>query len=475
MLVKLYYSTTAIAIILSMTQAIAIAGTHSNVGKTSISIGLMRALSRRGLTVQPFKVGPDFIDPSHHWQATGRMGHNLDGWMLSAQTNRYLFQKYTANSDIAIVEGVMGLYDGFGPTTEAGSTAEIAKWLGIPVVLVVDARSMVRSAAAIIQGYANFDPEVNLVGVICNRVGSVGHGSLLREALEDMPNVAFLGAIPRSDSVAIPERHLGLWMATEDNLGETYIDCLATLVENHLDLDRLLSISAKISVSSQPTNFHISTNQANLPVRIGVARDNAFCFYYQENFDLLEHYGAELVEFSLLQDNLPDNLQGLYIGGGYPELYAEQLAANRSLIRSIRDFCHAGYPVYGECGGLMYLSQGIESLQGDRYSLVGIFPFWTRMSGKVKLGYAQVHIDSNDSQFGFPLDNCTIRGHRFHYSEILDGGGEVSTCYQVSGRGKSSVREGYKIKNTLASYVHLHFANNPEFARSFVEGCRKFC
>ncbi len=475
MLVKLYYSTTAIAIILSMTQAIAIAGTHSNVGKTSISIGLMRALSRRGLTVQPFKVGPDFIDPSHHWQATGRTAHNLDGWMLSAETNRYLFQKYTTNSDIAVVEGVMGLYDGFGATTEAGSTAEMAKWLGIPVVLVVDARSMVRSAAAMVQGYANFDPEVNVAAVICNRVGSIGHGSLLREALEHMPNVAFLGAIPRSDSVAIPQRHLGLWMATEDDLGETYIDCLATLVENHLDLDGVLSISATTSISSQPTSHFISTNRANLPVRIGVARDNAFCFYYQENFDLLERYGAELVEFSPLQDNLPDNIQGLYIGGGYPELYAEQLAANQLLIKSIRNFCNAGYPVYGECGGLMYLSQGIESLQGDRYSLVGIFPFWTRMSRKLKLGYVQVSVDDSDSQLGFPFDNCTIRGHRFHYSEIIDGHEEILTCYQVSGRERSSVREGYKIKNTLASYVHLHFASNPDFARSFVEICQQFC
>lgn len=457
-----------------MTQAIAIAGTHSGVGKTSISIGLMRALSRRGLTVQPFKVGPDFIDPSHHWQATGRMGHNLDGWMLSAETNRYLFQKYTTNSDIAIVEGVMGLYDGFGPTTEAGSTAEMAKWLGIPVVLVVDARSVVRSAAAIVQGYAHFDPEVNVAAVICNRVGSVGHGSLLREALEHMPHVAFLGAIPRSDSVAIPERHLGLWMATEDDLGETYIDCLATLVENHLDVDRLLSISATTSISSQSTSHFIVTNQADLPVRIGVARDNAFCFYYQENFDLLEGYGAELVEFSPLQDSLPDNLQGLYIGGGYPELYAEQLAANESLTKSIREFGNAGYPVYGECGGLMYLSQGIESLQGDRYSLVGIFPFWTRMSRKFKLGYAQVSVDGSDSQIEFPFNNCTIRGHRFHYSEIIDSNWDIPTYYQITGRRKSWKREGYKINNTLASYVHLHFASNPEFARSFVESCRKF-
>ncbi|WP_071517706.1 cobyrinate a,c-diamide synthase [Geitlerinema sp. PCC 9228] len=456
-----------------MTQAIAIAGTHSGVGKTSISIGLMRALSRRGLTVQSFKVGPDFIDPSHHWQATGRMGHNLDGWMLSAQTNLSLFQKYTANSDIAVVEGVMGLYDGFGPTTEAGSTAEMAKWLGIPVVLVVDARSMVRSAAAMVQGYANFDPEVNLVGVICNCVGSVGHGSLLREALERLPHVAFLGAIPRSDSVAIPERHLGLWMATEDDLGDMYIDALADLLEEHLDLDQLLSLSAMTSMPPPSPDDWMSSKLSHSQVRIGVARDNAFCFYYQENLELLENYGAELIEFSPLTDPLPKNLQGLYIGGGYPELYAEQLAANRSLVKSVRDFCYAGYPVYGECGGLMYLSQGIESLQGDRYSLVGIFPFWTRMSRKVKLGYAQVHTDSNNSQFGFPLDNCTIRGHRFHYSEILDGGGEVSTCYQVSGRGKSSVREGYKMKNTLASYVHLHFANNPEFAHSFVESCRQ--
>lgn len=425
----------------------------------------MGAMRQRGLQVQPFKVGPDFIDPGHHQRATGRRSCNLDGWMLSQEQNLQLFARASQGADVAIVEGVMGLFDGYGAQSEAGSTAEMAKWLGAPVVLVIDARAMGRSAAALVQGFSRFDPDLTVAGVICNRIGSPSHLQRLREAIEPL-GIPVLGGLPRSPTIAIGERHLGLRLAGEAGLPARYLEDLAALATEHLDCDRLLAHARQ-----QPTS-HTTVDPLPQPqpvVRIGIARDEAFCFYYQPNLDLLRAAGAELVEFSPLRDRFPEDLDGLYLGGGYPELHLEKLSNNREMLQEIAAFCHQKRPIYAECGGLIYLSQGIagESAR-DRVPLVGVLPVWVRMGDRAKLGYTEVEMMPDSP---IPLEK-SIRGHRFHYSEII-GEPPKRTCYVLKSWRDRGRREGYAIGNTLASYVHLHFVSNPEFPINFVAQCAR--
>ena len=309
-----------------------IAGTQSGVGKTTITLGLLYALARRGLSVQPFKVGPDFIDPGHHTRAAGRVCRNLDGWMLTREANLALFRRQARGADVAVVEGVMGLFDGYDGASEAGSTAQMAKWLGLPVLLVVDARAMARSAAALVHGFASFDPALSLAGVVFNRVGSPAHLEYLQQALTSLPGVRCFGGLPRDQELAIPERHLGLATAEDHPLDEAYLGRLADRLETHLDLPGLLAALPQLALPEEPALA------ASPPlVRLGVARDRAFCFYYPENLELLASFGAELVPFSPLADReLPAGLDGIYLGGGYPELYAEQLAANEALRQALQ-------------------------------------------------------------------------------------------------------------------------------------------
>lgn len=479
-----------------------IGGTHSGVGKTSVAIGLMRALSNQGMQVQPFKVGPDFIDPGHHQRATGRVSHNLDGWMLNPSQNREIFARACQGADLAIVEGVMGLFDGYGADSEAGSTAELAKWLGAPVILVMNARSLGRSAAALVAGYAGFDPDLAVAGVICNQIGSASHLDRIQAAIAKTVQIPVLGGLPRAERVSIPERHLGLWRATEDNLSHPdYIESLAQLIGANIDLGALVEIAQSATPSVLPsTRSRAETPPAaSSPVRIGVAQDQAFCFYYAVNLSLLEQAGAELVPFSPLRDALPENLDGLYLGGGYPELYAEQLSKNRAMREQIAAFGRSGQPVYAECGGLMYLSEGLLGFEHQVYPFAGILPFWTQMGKRVKLGYRQVEVTGANCCFP---QHGTIRGHRFHYSDIVDAAGNSlnlrpdsldSVCtvpgaaadstancnqplqfnYRLQGWGGYQGWEGYQIHNVLASYVHLHFASNTAFPQQFVQCCRQ--
>ena len=474
------------------TPTLVIAGTHSGVGKTSIAIGLMRAFTNQGLQVQPFKVGPDFIDPSHHQRATGRVSHNLDGWMLNQAQNRQIFERACEGADLAIVEGVMGVFDGYGAESEAGSTAEMAKWLGAPVILVINARALARSAAALISGYGNFDPNLRVAGVICNQIGSASHLDRICSAVSQTVQVPILGGIPRTELVRIPERHLGLWRATEAELVETdYLDSLAKLVTDHLDLEAFVTIANSRSEQSvDPIHLEVQVDAQQCwshspKVRIGIAQDQAFCFYYGVNLSLLEQAGAELVSFSPLQDAFPEDLDGLYIGGGYPELHSKQLAEHEEMRGAIAHFCRSGRPVYAECGGLMYLSQGLLNAEQQRYPFVGIFPFWTQMGKRVKLGYRDVEMVGPYS--GFPKQG-NIRGHRFHYSDIVDAQGnlleiiptspstplkeQLQFNYRLQGWNNQQTWEGYQVYNVLASYVHLHFGSNPTFAQRFVQCCR---
>ncbi|MCP4627490.1 MAG: cobyrinate a,c-diamide synthase, partial [bacterium] len=312
-------------------KGLIIAGSHSGAGKTTMTLGLMAALNRRCLKVAPFKVGPDFIDPGHHTKITGSVSRNLDGWMLPEKYNIDCFSQAVSWADIAVVEGVMGLFDGYDGKTEAGSTAQIAKKLGLPVILVIDAGSMARSAAAIVQGFERFDKDLSFAGVIFNHVGSSRHLTCLEEALPGHVTMPCLGGIPFDRGISIPERHLGLVTSDEHLLSDNAVSTLADLMDKNIDVDRLLANLPDLNID-QPAVRAVSSCGAAQTVRIGVARDKAFCFYYKDNLDLFEKHGAELVFFSPLADDaLPENITGLYFGGGYPEAFAEALAGNKSL------------------------------------------------------------------------------------------------------------------------------------------------
>lgn len=455
-------------------KGLVVAGTHSGCGKTTISMGLMAALKRRGMKVAPFKVGPDFIDPGFHRQICERPSRNLDGWMLSKEYNRNVFYESSHSCDVAVVEGVMGLFDGHSGKSEAGSTAEMAKWLSLPVLLVVDVRSMARSAAALIHGFESFDSRLKWAGVVLNRLGSDVHLQFIREALEVYANMPLAGGLIRESWLNLPERHLGLVTQDENPLSSDYINQLADLVEDSLQLDTLLNNLPELDI---PEPLRKQEERQKTSVRIGVARDEAFCFYYQDNFDLLEQYGAELVFFSPLRDrSLPPDIDGLYLGGGYPELFAETLSNNRELAEEIRQSGEDDLPIYGECGGFMYLTEGIEDKLRDFYPMAGIFPVRVAMLDRLKsLGYREVTLKSF-GPLGSPGEK--IRGHEFHYSEIIEAPEKVAPIadrdtitrvYELSDRPGSKIRdEGYMKKNVLGSYVHLHFGSNPRIAENFV-------
>ena len=337
-----------------------IAAPQSGAGKTTLCLGLLAALSRRGVRVQPFKVGPDFIDPGLHQLAAGAVSHNLDGWMLSRAENLALFNAHTYGKDVALVEGVMGLFDGRGETAEKippGSTAELAVWLEAPVVLVVNAQGQGQSIAALIKGFEEFHPQLHIAGVIFNRVGSARHTRLLTHAVETHCRARVLGSIPRDTEIAIPERHLGTPDRRRFSGFSSFWDRLARLITEHVDLTALLGVANAAGELPQ-TSRSTAMAPSRPHIRLGVARDAAFCFYYHDNFHRLAVAGADLIFFSpLVEAHLPEHLDALWIGGGYPELHAEALAANVSMREDIRRFAETGHPIHAECGGLMYLCE----------------------------------------------------------------------------------------------------------------------
>jgi len=453
-------------------KGIVIAGTHSGCGKTTVSLGLMAALVRRGLRVAPFKVGPDFIDPGHHGRITATPSRNLDGWMLSRDYNLATFRRSSSAVDLAVVEGVMGLFDGYDGRTEAGSTAQMAKWLDLPLVLVVDARSMARSAAALVQGFENFDPGLHFAGVVFNQLGSGRHLDFLREALQGAVRMPCLGGLLRDEAIAIPERHLGLVTREDHPLDDHGIRRLADLIEERLDLDLLISGLPVIPAAGVPTAGDGA--RSTRPARIGVARDKAFCFYYPDNLELLEGCGARLLFFSPMQDKgVPPDLDGMYLGGGYPELFAAPLAANESMRWQIREQSAAGMPIYAECGGFMYLCSELQDHQGRTFPMAGCFPFKTRMLPRLKaLGYREVQL-TRDTIIG--AAGAVLRGHEFHYSEMRGEPSAVEGIYRVAGRdGIERAVEGFVSHRTLGSYIHLHFGSAPQAAEAFVECCRTY-
>ncbi|MBO1437339.1 cobyrinate a,c-diamide synthase [Meiothermus sp. CFH 77666] len=428
-----------------------VAAPHSGAGKTTLSLVLAAAFQEGGRTVQPYKVGPDYLDPTHLTHLTGRAARNLDGYFLEGPELLEVFRRGARGADLALVEGVMGLFDGQDPRGRVGSTAQVAKLLRAPVVLCLDASAMAGSIAALVRGFRDHDPEVWLGGVVANRVGSARHAALLEEALLPL-GVPFLGYLPSEPDLSLPERHLGLYRADEARLEKA---ALLRAAQN-LNLERLLALAQ--SALPLPTLPHRLPAPAEPPrVRLGVAQDAAFSFYYPENLELLTGYGAELVPFSPLEDaDLPPGLGGLYLGGGYPELFARELSENWRMRAALRRFPG---PIYAECGGLMYLSEALLTEEG-RFEMVGLVPGASRMLGRLVLGYREVEALANS-----PLAKrgWRAKGHEFHYSarEVIP----PAAWRLVAGGGL----EGYATGSVLSSYVHLYFPSQPRLAEHFVQ------
>jgi cobyrinic acid a,c-diamide synthase len=453
-----------------MIARLVIAGTASGVGKTTVTVGLARALMARGLRVCVFKCGPDYLDPTYHARAAGTACHNLDGWMMGREAVAATFASASRGADIALIEGVMGLYDGVSPTGDEGSTAEIARWLAAPTLLVCDASGMARSIAALARGFVAFDPALNVAGVICNRIGSRTHLDLLRKATAGEPRV--LGGLPVERALAFPERHLGLRTADRASIPDAQLTAWGERVAEWLDVDAILA-AARGAPDEPPAVASAAGPPARGAVarvcRIGLAFDEAFHFYYEDNLRRLEQLGAELVRFSPVHDARLPAVDGLYLGGGYPEVHAEALAANAGMRAEVAAFAAARGPIYAECGGLMYLASSIETLDQRQHAMVGILPGGVQMRERlVALGYVEVETQE-PTLLGGP--GLRFRGHQFRYSELRLTG-EVDHAYTVRRRrGGEVTREGYRIGTTLASYVHAHWASNPLAARGFVAAC----
>ncbi|MCM2465527.1 cobyrinate a,c-diamide synthase [Methanoculleus oceani] len=419
---------------------IVIAGTHSGCGKTTLASGLMAALVTRGLAVQPFKVGPDFIDPTHHSAICGRTSRNLDPFMMGEAGVRETFFRASAGADVAVVEGVMGLYDGLDGTDTA-STAHVAKILDAPVLLAVDAKGASRSVHATIRGYVGFDPGVRVAGVVFNRVGSPRHRALI-EATQSLP---VYGWVPRRDDLVVASRHLGLAMAAETGA----MGGFGAVVEESCDLPGIMDLARSAPPLPAPADVSCRPEAG---VRIGVARDAAFCFYYPDNLDRLWQAGAALVFFSPMTDRLPD-VDALYFGGGYPELHAEALAASRCR-EDVRRAVDDGMPVYGECGGLAYLTERLATAEGD-YPMVGVLPAATEMTGRIQgLGYVEARVVG-----GAPVlaPGSVFRGHEFHYSRLDCASDARFALELLRGRGIDGGRDGLVVQNAVGQYTHAYF------------------
>ncbi len=448
---------------------IVIGGTHSGVGKTSIAIGIMGALARKGRRVQGFKIGPDFLDTSFHTAVTGRPSRNLDSWMMPIARIPSIFASGCQGADIAVIEGVMGVFDGIDGKSEVASTSEVAKMLKAPVLLVIDAYGLAGSAAALVLGYKNLDPRLRLSGVILNRVAGDTHAQMCSEAIARHSKVPVLGAIPVDPNIRLPERHLGLVPASEMKDGKV-LDTIIDKVEAHVDLDRVEALAqsaGQIPAPERPTTQHKIQRDKTT---IAIAKDQAFNFYYQENLDRLAEAGARLEFFSPLNDNsIPDDANGLYIGGGYPEVHAKALSENNPMLQSISKLAMDGMPVYGECGGLMYLTKSIQDMEGTEYKTVGLLDAKTNMVRKLTLSYT---LAKSMKPNILTRAGSIVKGHEFHFSMMRDVPLDAEFAYKLKrGIGIGDGHDGWTCYNTLASYMHTNFASDSRMAERFVESC----
>ncbi|MCK9581625.1 MAG: cobyrinate a,c-diamide synthase [Methanoregula sp.] len=433
---------------------IVIAGTHSGCGKTTVASGIMAALTARGLNVQPFKVGPDFIDPSHHSRICGRESRNLDPFMMGEDGCLETFARASAGADIAVIEGVMGMYDGVDGT-DMCSTAHVACILKSPVILVVDVKGMSRSVHALISGFRAFDPSVNLAGVIVNRIGSPRH----REMIESAGTIRSFGWIPRNDSIGLASRHLGLVMAHESDSLKT----AGAVIEEHADLDGMIAASH----SAPPLTVPIpATASLNPTIRVGIAWDRAFCFYYPDNFDRLREAGAELVFFSPLTEHLPD-VDAVYIGGGYPELHLPALEFS-PCTQELKQKVQQDLPVYAECGGLIYLAR---ELQAEKtYRMAGVLSADAEMTKRIQgLGYVKGSIFSDVTILA---SGTQFAGHEFHYSRLLPDTDVRYAMKLTRGRGIDAGNDGIMAGTALAGYTHAYFSKT--MALGLIESARRY-
>ncbi len=450
-------------------RRIVIAGTDSGVGKTTITIGLMAALKKKGLVVQGFKCGPDYIDPTYHTAVTKRTSRNLDSWMLNEEIVKGILKNGSIGADISIIEGVMGFYDGKDPRSDKGSTADISVVTNSPVILVVNCASMARSAAAIVKGFQCLSEEVNVVGVIANRVGSEGHFQLVKTAIEQECQVPVIGYLQREIDIEIPERHLGLIPSIERGELDGFFDRLGDLILETINIEHLLELSKTDPLEMDDT-LSLFQKKAETTCRIAVAKDAAFNFYYQENLELLEAHGAELIYFSpLAGEVLPANVDGLYLGGGFPEEFVDNLAKENEVKESIKVAIEAGMPTLAECGGFMYLTEAIVTTNQKEYEMVGIIPGKVEMQTKLAaLGYRE--ISGKDGNF-LLLNGIKAKGHEFHYS-TFHSKKEIPFAYETKGmRGVTS--EGYMALNLVAGYTHFHFASCPQMVENWIQKCKE--
>jgi cobyrinic acid a,c-diamide synthase len=453
-------------------MAVIIAGDRSGVGKTTLTLAILSYLRRIGQRVQSFKVGPDYIDPMFHSAISGTPRRNLDPVLTSEDYVRSCFARHCQGVDAVVVEGVMGLFDGivcpsdhphsnWGIVDDFASTAHIARLLDLPILLVLDCSRLSASVAAIVQGYRHLDRRLHIAGVILNRVGSDRHLELLAQAL-DRIQVEIFGAIRRQADLAIPDRHLGLVPSEELPKLDSLFDRLATVAQNCLDWEKILPLLP-------PPNClipQIIEIKPLLPVRIALARDRAFNFYYADNLDILKQHGAELIEWSPINDSgLPPDIHGIYFGGGFPEVFAAELAANLHLLQSLRHQIQQGLPVYAECGGLMYLCDRLVDFEGRSHSMVGILPATAIMTSQLTLGYRRATIVGDRA---FLPQGTTLWGHEFHRSQLST----ASPCpiYQfLAHDGQSAIAlDGWQIHQVHASYLHLHFGQHPQVPQQFL-------
>ncbi len=455
-----------------MTARLVFAAPHSGSGKTLLTAAFITALRRQGLAVQPFKCGPDYIDPGYHTLAAGRQCRNLDTWLCTPEQMRTLFARTSADADIVVIEGVMGLFDGYGALENAGSTADVARLLDAPLVLVIDARGMARSAAALVAGFQQFDPDVHIGGVLLNRVGSARHAELCATAIQHHTGLPCFGYLPRNVEFTLPERHLGLIPTVEDHALAAVIECAADALQQTCDMDGLIALarSAAPISTAPPSDIHVPHTSER--VVIAVAQDAAFSFAYPEMFELLTAAGATILPFSPLSEpTLPPHTAGIILSGGFPELYAEQLSGNTTLHAALRAAQAANVPIYAECGGLMYLTSHLDDQQGRRWPMVGLLPGHSAMTDRVILGYRTVQVVHDGPLLSA---GATIRGHEFHYSRWERQPEHLPPAYEVLPRGsEAAYPEGVQLGNLMASYIHLHWLARPEMAERFVAVCRR--
>jgi cobyrinic acid a,c-diamide synthase len=443
---------------------VVIAGLAGDSGKTLLSLGLIAALRSRGLGVAPFKKGPDFIDSAWAGAAAGVPGRNLDTFLMGEQAVLGSVARAALSSDIAVIEGNRGLFDGMD-AEGTHSTARLARLIGAPVVLVVEATKTTRTVAALVKGCQALDPELWISGVVINRVGTARQEALIRQAVKMETGLETLGAIPRLPD-RLPSRHLGLVTAIEHPAAQETLQNVARAVDKYVDVSALIDLAARAPALQDVHSAGSECAAEEAGVRIGVLQDKAFSFYYPENLEALEGSGAQLVPVSpLLDSELPD-IDGLYAGGGFPEVYAEQLSANDTLRKALRERIAQGLPVWAECGGLMYLSESL-AVEGSVYPMVGALPVTVEQTARPQgHGYVEALVEAANP---FLEPGAELRGHEFHYSRIRDGGGRLSTVLKLKrGTGVGGGRDGILAENVLAMYTHIHALGLPCWARSIV-------